>query len=226
MTTCLSAHILSKYVTTYISVPSREILVLLVLDGHLVEVVVFLDCLWLCVTGWADISGNSQTRNTTGRSKGNPLACVTYAAASFFWAGAGAAALISLKSTTWTPSCLPSAKLSRYCLISEPFNKIVVALLVKWTACSSADSAKALSRTTKRVDGIGDGRGRADTSSLEEADGMTSLMRSSEAKRSSLSLRWAPREPEGVSVDSAARTRTGVGAAVLAVFGLKRSWIQ
>ena len=42
----------------------------------------------------------------------------------------------------------------------------------------------------------------------------------------SLSLRCAARAPEGVSVASAARTRTGVGVAVFAVFGLKRSWSE
>ena len=52
---------------------------------------------------------------------------------------------------------------------------------------------------------------------------MTSLIRSSDANRSSLSLRCDARPAEGVSVDSEARSRTGVGAADLAVLGLNRS---
>lgn len=48
-------------------------------------------------------------------------------------------------------------------------------------------------------------------------------MRSSEARRSSLSERSEPIRPELVSVSSLATTSTGVGSAVLAVLGLKRS---
>jgi hypothetical protein len=66
-------------------------------------------------------------------------------------------------------------------------------------------------------------RGRGETSSFDAAEGSTDLMRSSEARRSSLRLRYFPIAPELVSVDSWAITRTGVGVAVFAVFGLKRS---
>lgn len=75
-----------------------------------------------------------------------------------------------------------------------------------------------------RVSGTGEERGRTETSSFDPAEGRTSLMRSSFANRRSLSLRWAAMAPEGVSVDSDARTRTGVGVAPLAVLGLNRSY--
>ena len=76
------------------------------------------------------------------------------------------------------------------------------------------------------MEGIGDGRGRKEISSLLEADGRTSLMRSSLASRSSLSSRSLPIAEEDVSVVSVARTRTGVGVADLAVLGLNSSWYK
>lgn len=66
-------------------------------------------------------------------------------------------------------------------------------------------------------------RGRGETSSLDAAEGRTDLIRSSDANRSSFRLRSLPIAPELVSVDSCAITRTGVGVADLAVFGLNRS---
>ena len=67
------------------------------------------------------------------------------------------------------------------------------------------------------------GRGRGEMSSLLAADGRTSLMSSSDASRSSFRLNSFPIAPEDVSVESPARTRTGVGVADLAVFGLNKS---
>ena len=58
---------------------------------------------------------------------------------------------------------------------------------------------------------------------MDAAEGRTDLMRSSEASRSSFRFKSLPIAPELVSVDSWAMTRTGVGVAVLAVFGLNRS---
>ena len=66
-------------------------------------------------------------------------------------------------------------------------------------------------------------RGRGETSSLDAAEGRTDLIKSSDANRNSFKLRNFPIAPELVSVDSWAITRTGVGVAVLAVFGLNRS---
>ena len=108
--------------------------------------------------------------------------------------------------------------------MSRPLSRTVLDELVRWTPNCESEEARVLSRTRIRVEGIGDGRGRGETSSFDAAEGMTSLIRSSEASRRSLSLRCVPREEEEVSVDSAARTMTGVGAAVLAVLGLNRSW--
>lgn len=59
---------------------------------------------------------------------------------------------------------------------------------------------------------------------MDAAEGRTDLIRSSEASRSSFRLRSLPIAPELVSVVSWAMTRTGVGVAVLAVFGLNRSY--
>lgn len=69
-----------------------------------------------------------------------------------------------------------------------------------------------------------DESGNGETSSLDAAEGRTDLIKSSEANRSSLRLRCLPIAPEFVSVDSWAMTRTGVGVADLAVFGLNRSY--
>ena len=152
----------------------------------------------------------------------------THAAGSFVAgaaAGAGAAALSFAKSMTLTPSpSPPCTKLSRYIFMSDPFNKIVVLELLRWTAWLSVEEASTESRQICKVEGIGVGSGSGDTSSLLVAEGKTSLMRSSEANRNSLSLRNEPRAEDGVSVDSDARRRTGVGVAVLAVFGLNRSY--
>ncbi len=60
-------------------------------------------------------------------------------------------------------------------------------------------------------------------SSLPPIPGMTSLMRSSLASLSSLRLSRRAMDEDVVSVASRATTRTGVGVADLAVFGLKRS---
>lgn len=74
------------------------------------------------------------------------------------------------------------------------------------------------------MDAVGDARGRGEISSLDPAEGRTSLIRSSEARRSSFRSRSLPMADEEVSVLSEARMSTGVGKADLAVLGLKSSY--
>ncbi len=73
------------------------------------------------------------------------------------------------------------------------------------------------------MEGMGVERGSGETSSFDAAEGRTSLIRSSLAKRSSFMSRSLPIALEDVSVESEARTRTGIEGAVFAVLGLNRS---
>ena len=84
---------------THIGVPTREILVLLVLDGHFVDIVILLDGLRLGCSNRATI--NTKLFKLQGQST---HAAASFFPPSFFGGGAGALALISLKSTTLTPS--------------------------------------------------------------------------------------------------------------------------
>ena len=108
--------------------------------------------------------------------------------------------------------------------MSVPFKKMVLLLEVRCNACSSPDDAIAASTRRWSVEGQGVGRGSGEMSSLLAADGRTSLMSSSEASRSSFRFNSFPIAPDDVSVESPARTRTGVGVADLAVFGLNNSY--
>lgn len=76
------------------------------------------------------------------------------------------------------------------------------------------------------MEGTGEGSEKRDTSSLLAAPGKTSLIKSSEANRSSFKLRSLPTADEVYSDDSRETIRTGVGVADLAVLGLKSSLIK
>ena len=126
----------------------------------------------------------------------------------------------SAKFTTLTPSL----KLSRYTFTSVPLRKTVVPLVVRCKACSSLDEVTAASNSKCSEEGTGAGSGSGETSSLFIAEGMTTLIKSSDANRSSFRSRSFPMALDDVSVVSEASTSTGVGIVVLAAFGLNRSY--